>query len=93
MKNFVEPISIKFGGFTSNEDEFGSNLCCTSQAHQNIGGNSYIGRYSNGQISVGLLIVSFRNLPSSWSREILNSLCHCKVDSSSITNQPKPNVL
>jgi len=34
------------------QDEFGSNcIVLCRQAHQNIGGNLYIGRYSKGQIS------------------------------------------
>jgi len=37
--------------FLCNQDEFGISLCCR-QAQQNIGGNSHMGRYSKGQISV-----------------------------------------
>jgi len=40
-------ISIKFGGFTSTRWIW-FKLCCR-QAHQNIGRNSYIDRYSKGE--------------------------------------------
>jgi len=49
MKNFVEQISIKFGGFYLIKMNL-VELCCR-QAHQNIGGNLYIGRYSKSQIT------------------------------------------
>jgi len=52
VKNFVQQISIKFGGVYLRWIWF--KLCCR-QAHQNIdkniGENSHIGRYSKGQIS------------------------------------------
>jgi len=53
MKNFDEQIPIKVGGFYVIK-MYLVQLCC-KQAHQgigkNIGGNSYIGRYSKGKIS------------------------------------------
>jgi len=48
VKNIVEEISIKFGGFYFSRWIW-YNLCC-KQAHQTIGRNSYIGRYSKCQI-------------------------------------------
>jgi len=49
MKNFVEEFSIKFWGF--HLIKFNLVQLCCRQAHQNIGENLYIGRYSKGQIS------------------------------------------
>jgi len=49
MKNFVEQISKKFGGFYIIKTNL-VQTCCR-KAHQNIGENSYIVRYSKRQIS------------------------------------------
>jgi len=51
MKNFIEQISIKFGGFFVNYDEFGTNCAVDKHIKILIGENLYIGRYSKGQIS------------------------------------------
>jgi len=50
MKNFVKNNSIKFADFFLSK-RIWFNLCCR-QTYQNIDGNSHIGRYSKGQISV-----------------------------------------
>jgi len=49
MKNFVEQISIKFKDLYLIKMNLVYKLCCR-QAHQNICGNLYIGRYSNAQL-------------------------------------------
>jgi len=36
MKNFVEQISIKIGGFLRNQDEFGTNCAVNKQIMMNI---------------------------------------------------------
>jgi len=60
MKNFVEQISIKFGSLYLIKINLVQTVRCR-YAHQNIGkhicGNSYIGRYSKGQISVDRYMV------------------------------------
>jgi len=51
MKKFVEQISKHSEVFTWSKWIW-FKLCCR-QAHQNIDGNSHIGRYSKGQINIG----------------------------------------
>jgi len=57
MKNFVEQISIKSGGFFTKSRWNWYKLYCL-QAHQNIG------RYSKGQISAVIQKVKYRPLMS-----------------------------
>jgi len=51
IKNFLNKFQKNLEDFT--KEEVGSNCC--RQAYQSIDGNSCIGRYSKGHISIGLL--------------------------------------
>jgi len=44
IKNLIEEISIKFGGFLPYQDEFGTNCAVHQNIGKNIGGNLYIGQ-------------------------------------------------
>jgi len=71
MKQFVEQISIKFGGFYLIKMKLVQTVL-QKKAHQNIGENLNIGRYSKGQLSAdnigGLIYRSVSTLGFLYSR-------------------------